>query len=284
VNWKRHRRVLGPQFSEDLNEFVWNQATTLALDMFKSWDKSSSPIPKHMLTMRKAGRNREHTDLCTLALRVITGSSKECPSSLLIPTADTCVVFNVMVPFSLDTNQREDPGLDNFTVEAADFSGALEVVTDNLITFMILPRWLLAITGKRGRKLIKSFQEVAEFMSKTINQNKESDHSISRRTTFLTGLTNALASSKSSDKSTELTYDEITGNLFLLGLAGSETTADTMHFAFLLLAMHGDAQDWVLAQIDEAHRELGSEWSYMKAIPKLKFIHLLMVCTWKYHP
>jgi cytochrome P450 len=76
----------------------------------------------------------------------------------------------------------------------------------------------------------------------------------------------------------EITYNEAIGNIFLMALAGSATTGDTLHFAAVCLAANPDVQEWVLEELDQVVKEEGDNWTYQTCFPKLTRIHHVMVC------
>ncbi|KAH8669067.1 cytochrome P450 [Xylariales sp. PMI_506] len=268
IDWKRYRRVVGPQFSEDLNELVWKQTTSLAHEMFESWDKGDSTASSKPQPPLADGKNKELKDLCQLALRVVTGS-----------------IFQTMVPYSLEAKRAKGEILDDTTIAAANFSRSFQMVLDNIITLTIFPRWLLGWTGAHGKELNRSFDELADYMSSSVKRAAKEESEGLNGNSFLTTLTNALpADGQPSDDSTELSFDEILGNLFILGLAGSETTAVTIHYALIMLAMNPEVQSWLAAQLDDVRAEFGTEWGYRQAVTKLKCIHYIMMETLRLYP
>jgi len=77
-----------------------------------------------------------------------------------------------------------------------------------------------------------------------------------------------------------LSSEELTGNLFIFTLAGQETTAQTLNFAFLMLALNPEAQEWVFANVDAVLKDQPrntSEWKYPEVFPRLLAPLCLMV-------
>lgn len=74
-----------------------------------------------------------------------------------------------------------------------------------------------------------------------------------------------------------LTADEIIGNLFLFTAAGFDTTANTMGYALLTLAMKPKLQDWLCEEIDEVLKDKEGELVYNEAFPRLVRCLALMV-------
>lgn len=67
---------------------------------------------------------------------------------------------------------------------------------------------------------------------------------------------------------TGMSTDEVQGNLFILSIAGFETTANTMAYAFVLLAVYPEWQEWLIEEIDLV-ASLQSENVYGKTYPNL---------------
>lgn len=74
----------------------------------------------------------------------------------------------------------------------------------------------------------------------------------------------------SSQKNSLMSYDEILGNSFVFILAGHETTANTIHYSMLYLALNPAAQRHLQQDLD---KQLGIkpivEWDYEHDLPKL---------------
>lgn len=71
-------------------------------------------------------------------------------------------------------------------------------------------------------------------------------------------------------KSTNLQKSDLLGNAFVLMLAGHETTANTLHFSMIFLAMNWGSQKRLQEDIDEIleGRPI-SQWKYEEHFPKL---------------
>ena len=80
-----------------------------------------------------------------------------------------------------------------------------------------------------------------------------------------------------SKSSSNLSEDEITGNLFNFTIAGFDTTASTMAYALMALAIQPQWQDWIAEEIDRAARLAQAE-NYERSFPLLTRCLALMVC------
>jgi cytochrome P450 len=77
-----------------------------------------------------------------------------------------------------------------------------------------------------------------------------------------------------------LTTEELTGNLFIFTVAGHETSAQTLHFALVSLALEVEAQEWAAEGIREALQGEDVDpqnWRYEEVYPKLARVLCVMV-------
>lgn len=88
------------------------------------------------------------------------------------------------------------------------------------------------------------------------------------------------STSESLDKVTKkfLTEEEIAGNLFIFTAAGFDTTANTMSYAVVLLAVFPEWQVWIQTEIDTVFGGPGMPpTDYATAFPKLSRCLAVMV-------
>jgi len=72
------------------------------------------------------------------------------------------------------------------------------------------------------------------------------------------------------EKTTNLQKSDLLGNAFVLMLAGHETTANTLHFALVYLAMNWESQKRLQDDVDSITQGRPiSDWSYEEDFPKL---------------
>lgn len=73
------------------------------------------------------------------------------------------------------------------------------------------------------------------------------------------------------------------GNIHVFTLAGFETTANTLRFTLVFLALHPEKQQWLRQGIKEALKgqpKDPSEWSYTEVFPNL----VAPLCVMVSHP
>jgi len=74
--------------------------------------------------------------------------------------------------------------------------------------------------------------------------------------------------------------EEIRGNIFIFTLAGHETTANSLAYAFALLALHPEVQAWVDEEVDAVMAgEDGEDGVYEEVYPRLVRVMAVMVSS-----
>ena len=83
-------------------------------------------------------------------------------------------------------------------------------------------------------------------------------------------------------ESRKMDAQEVMGNAFIFLFAGHETTANTLHYALLLLAQHPDVQQSLLNEIDDVYdlaaREGRSQLEYELDFNRARWTFAIMVC------
>jgi cytochrome P450 len=96
-------------------------------------------------------------------------------------------------------------------------------------------------------------------------------------------LTAVLRSNKRKPGGETLTDTEVTGNIFMFLLAGYDTTANTMLFCSITLALYPSIQKLVTDEIDrvwvEAEKAGRSELSHVHDMPKFRYLGAFMVSS-----
>jgi cytochrome P450 len=72
-------------------------------------------------------------------------------------------------------------------------------------------------------------------------------------------------------------YEHIMGNVFMLSVAGQETMSNTMQYAFIMLALNPEAQEWFARRLEEQLKDLPENWTYEEAYNRLSAPRCLMV-------
>lgn len=91
------------------------------------------------------------------------------------------------------------------------------------------------------------------------------------------GVNGNLLSAIASTGKGDMKYEHIMGNVFILSVAGQETMSNTMQYAFIMLALNLEAQEWFARRLEEQLKDLPENWTYEEAYNRLSAPRCLMV-------
>ncbi|KAH6584488.1 hypothetical protein BASA61_007445 [Batrachochytrium salamandrivorans] len=217
AEWRRHRKIVAPQFSERNNMCVHRQTVQTVHDMFRSWQTG----------IHGATANTEHElcinvseDMAKLALYVISGAG-----------------FGMRLDW--DTSNT-DTVLEHG--HSMSFKSAIQGVINGLQSKIILPKLAYALPIPSVQRLKLVFDEFEQYSSEMIRDaDTQTDDNL------LVSLTKA--SRADTDIGGSLTERELIGNIFIFMFAGRETTAVTLIYALAMLATHPAAQQRMYEEI-----------------------------------
>lgn len=140
---------------------------------------------------------------------------------------------------------------------------------------------MLPFMPKGARNLGISKVEFPLHLSQSIAQERRTPSS---RDTLIASLVRLADQDKSPaarslKTSTHLTEEEITGNLFSFTIAGFDTTANTLAYAIMCLAINPEWQDWIIVNISQVMNAHPSA-DYSTYFPVLNRCLALMVRTY----
>ncbi|KAG7095482.1 hypothetical protein E1B28_006221 [Marasmius oreades] len=223
--WRRHRRVMGPAFNQKLYRIVWKKTQEIYREMVMTpeWTNEVVPIrPVQSITFK-------------LAL-IILGSCG----------------------FGLPGTWSEPPRTQS-NDKAMTVQGALRIVADTVQLTLFAPGWLKALPIKSFKDSQNAYRQLNDFMQDQINLRKGfingqiapevegSDEGVDKN-----NLLNLLIqASEDEEGKYQLKDEELIGNVFLLLLAGHETTANALAGTFGFLAADGKIQQEVYESIIE---------------------------------
>ncbi|TEB38356.1 cytochrome P450 [Coprinellus micaceus] len=126
------------------------------------------------------------------------------------------------------------------------FKQALHHVASDVFIKLGVPHWAMGLT-ERTRKAQESFDELEKYISEMI-QERVAEGAEEKNDLF----SNLLKSNSEDTGPNTLTERELAGNIFIFLIAGHETTAHTLCFAFAFLALYPEEQEKIYGQIKEA--------------------------------
>ncbi|KAF8801152.1 cytochrome P450 [Phlegmacium glaucopus] len=149
----------------------------------------------------------------------------------------------ISVDHCLDITLKEDtiipPG------HTMSYKEALLVTTNDFIIKLLVPGWALGLTA-RLQKVKLGFEEVQMYISEMIRERELAVEKSERNDL----LSNFLEANDHDAGLVALTDSEIISNIYIFLLAGHETTANTLCFAFALLALYPDEQEKLFEHIN----------------------------------
>lgn len=256
LNWPRHRKVLATPFNESAMSFVWTESLRQTRYLMEYWETKEE---------QKDGISSMSKDTRTLSLNVMAA----------------CGFHR---SFSFKSSQDEDASAGTYS-----YRDALQTVLDNAILLMLIPRrylkysWLptkLQVLGKAARDFEVHMVRMLEEETSKMNRGEKGAGSL------MTSLVRALDVHTRKDMTTAatkgLSVDEIFGNIFIINFAGHDTTANTLAFTTLLLAVNPDVQDWVREEIRRVTKGLEvTDWEYEKLFSQLTRCRAMLVCAFR---
>ncbi|EFI27131.1 614/534 cytochrome P450 [Coprinopsis cinerea okayama7 len=201
--WKKYKKLVSPAFADRSNRLVWSETVRILSDLFED-----------VWGDRKSIEIDHCLELTMpITLYVLGGAG-----------------FGSRMTWKEDTVR---PG------HQLSFKEATHSVSKNLMFNIAVPKWALPLT-KRGRDTQMAFAELGLYMNEMLQERLSSPNS-DRDDLFSLLLASSTGDFK--DDSEKLTHTEILGNTFIFLIAGHETTAHTLCFAFALLALYPDEQE-----------------------------------------
>ncbi|KAG8779245.1 hypothetical protein FRC15_010281 [Serendipita sp. 397] len=239
--WKLHRRITAPSFSERNNRLVCEEGVRIVSELFELWAKQGNES------------------------RVEIEDAVETTAQFAL-MAIAAAGFGAR--FTWDDDQKPPNGY-TFT-----FQKALNVVMSNIFYRIAFSDRILSLWQK-GRDVRDAFNDFKNYMSDMIETRKQQAEE-DRRADLLSNLIAGAALENSEMETTSqhsFGDDELVGNVFIFLFAGHETTAHSLAFTLALLSVHQDVQqklyDSLISIVTEGKQPTYGDivrWSYGLAV------------------
>ncbi|TFK72489.1 cytochrome P450 [Pluteus cervinus] len=210
--WRKHRRVVGPAFSNDLYQLVWQETYNIYQEMIE--DEGWSKVD-------------------TLDVSVV----QTLTSKLALLVIGNC-------GFGFNFHWSEPPtSVDGST----SIQRALHIVTEWHILDVFCPRWLSDLPVPIFKKYRAAYKQLMDFMHAQVAERRDLVQGGTQlRMDVFTMLVKA---NEDEEAKFRLDDDELIGNVFVMLLAGHETTAQILAASLGFLAVHEDIQDEVYEEV-----------------------------------
>lgn len=238
--WQRHRLITTPPFNERNSDLVWRESVAQAAAMLQSW-----------VGAKERGVDSTNDDTMTLALNVLMSAGLGKPCSY---------------------------GQENSGNHDSSFRDALAFILYNLgkVTLTQLYPLPLSILPKGLTQARNAVRDFKAYLTEMIEEERNSI--VEKKAGSGDNLMSALVRSSEAEGRHSLSDEEICGNLFAYGIAGHDTTANTLAYAITRLSADVETQEWVREELSAV---LGDqkELDYQKVFPQLKRCLAVMVSS-----
>ncbi|KAJ6488014.1 cytochrome P450, partial [Mycena sanguinolenta] len=209
--WRKHRRIIGPAFGPELFKLVWNKTLEIYRDMIQveGWKDKNS---------------------------VDVPVTQEITLKLAFLLISTC---GFGFPATWATPPRAPDG-------GMPIQEALKIFSARILIFITLPTWLLYLPIPRLREVRVARERLSEFMQEQVHERKALLAAGDMRSDVFTMMVGA---NQDPLNKYQLDDTELIGNVFLLMLAGHETTANSLAVTLLYMSLQQEIQNEVVEQI-----------------------------------
>ncbi|KIK52839.1 hypothetical protein GYMLUDRAFT_49677 [Collybiopsis luxurians FD-317 M1] len=210
--WRKHRRVMGPAFNNELYQLVWSETVKTHREMVVSegWEAKGSG-----------------------SVSAVQGL-----------TFKLALILIGKCAFSLSLSWDDPPRASDGGLSIQD---AIRTVGETSIFRVIAPRWVLRLPLQSIQKSNTAFDSMASFMKDQVASRKLEIQDSPRKDLFSL----LVKANEQEESKNKLSDNELIGNIFIMLFAGHETTANTLAATLGLLALHQDVQDEVFEEIKQ---------------------------------
>ncbi|KAH8101152.1 cytochrome P450 [Cristinia sonorae] len=245
-DWKRYRKICGPSFSERNNKLVWDETVRIVRELVEGvWG----------VERREVGV--EHAMEVAMPLALFT-----------IGSAGFGRRMSWTEEFTPSSKTR------------LSFKDTLHYVSEGFMTKIIVPRWAVSF-HKSFSQVSLAYDELKRYMYEMIEQRRTAVTK-EERYDLLSSLLDANDNEVSPNGEPALTDEELLSNIYIFLIAGHETTAHTLCFAWGLLALYQDEQERAYQEIKNAIPDDRNP-SYQD-IASLKYIEAILNETLRLYP
>ncbi|KZT55755.1 cytochrome P450 [Calocera cornea HHB12733] len=213
--WQRHRRITGPGFKHKLYEQVWNESIRTYHDMVhtEGWRANASYI---------------HSDVTAMASKVALYIVASCG-------------FGMSLAWEETVGER---------VKGLTLSECFHIASRSVYAQIFLPKWCFRLPYKPLRK-IREANLILESILLGIIQKRKAEGVANRKERAEKDIFSLLldANEEEVDAKNALNDRELISDVFLLMVAGHETTSHALASVLGLLACHSDVQERAYKEI-----------------------------------
>ncbi|KAJ3410753.1 hypothetical protein HDV05_003292 [Chytridiales sp. JEL 0842] len=218
--WRRHRKISAPSFSEK-NMYLVHEETIKSMEtMFKAWET-------------EAGKNGVDLDMNGEFVVNVTRDMLHMALSVISAAA-----FGIRLEWESENSSKKVAPQGH----SMSFQDALVTVMYRLGPLLITPRFMFKLPIKYLRDTYAAYEDLNKYLKEFI---ANSTNSSSDSNTLLSLLVNAA----NEEEGQSLTQEELIGNAFIFMVAGHETTAGVLNYTLGHLAINQDIQEKLYVEV-----------------------------------
>ncbi|KAI9197172.1 cytochrome P450 [Polychytrium aggregatum] len=215
--WRKHRKIVSPHFSETNNLLVHHETQRLVAEMCEEWETTAVRAPDSPDEFQV----NVSQDMSRLTLFVFSAAG-----------------FGRK--FSWSVRDQPDEG------HRYSFEQVIGLVLKNLALNFFLPKWIFKLPIDPFRTIGRQFDEFEQYVRRMARQAQDQ---VSEKPDNLLEAIVGASVQDDEHNAVRLTEDEVVGDIFIFLLAGHDTTATTLTFALTLLGFHRDKQERLYQEV-----------------------------------
>ncbi|KAF8472033.1 cytochrome P450 [Kalaharituber pfeilii] len=227
--WRVNRKITAPSFNEKNNQLVWTETVEKTKALLDHWVTPIAP------SMEPPDIRTLSDDCMRLAFHVISWAGFR---------------LKLTWPKRVSGKSFDELPSPDKTIEqghSMSFQSALHYVLVWIFLLVGAPKLYMQSTPyKPHRTAWKAFKEWGVYMNEMIAERKrELENGMVETGDIMGALVGAYYSGveeKGEKEKPMITKQEVIGNTFIMMLAGHETTARTLHYTIMMLAVHPELQ------------------------------------------
>ncbi|KAL2847388.1 cytochrome P450 [Aspergillus pseudodeflectus] len=272
--WSYHHRYTAPAFNDKNNALVWRATMGQAREMLEYWE-SKYPGPGQLKPGLVLPDARE--DMLELSLNVISDAG-----------------FGVKLPFKPSFTGAAGDSSDLFQDSSTPptgyqftFRGVMEYMNRSMLSVFfangVLPKWVPHRLVPFFRKDFAAHEDLEKFLHALIRRAETAEDETHN---LLERLVRSRREEQevTNKRNPGLSDAEVLGNVYIFSIAGHETTATTLRFALVLLAIHENVQETLHREIVEVLGDGPLDSEYESAFPRLVTPLCIMLETLRLYP
>ncbi|KIA75977.1 hypothetical protein HK57_00220 [Aspergillus ustus] len=291
--WRAHLRVTLPSFGEGVHRLVWSETLRQAKMLTDTWLESPEP---HSL------QDNIYALTCNVMSCVAFGKAADWKPTGVGGSGGTSSTS--AAPASSSSSSSWKTNAESGSGHTMSLAESVVRFIPNLGLVLLTPSWLLRWVSHGVWVAYVEFERYVDELLASERAKLAAEGTSCASASEAAGTSNANGNSKAThtnlleavvrsnavkeEGKIQLSDEEVKGNVFIFLLAGYDTTANTIIFTSLVLALYDDIQDQAIAEVRRIYAEAAAagrtELLYEEDLPKFRYLLALMYETMRIFP